>query len=56
MVALVVVEIEASTGASYFPGTLTTKHPDRAKTLDVMTEIGMPVRRTPRDMVYRDEA
>jgi hypothetical protein len=50
---MVVVEVEASTGTIYFPGTLKTKHPARAKTLDVMTEVGMRLRRTPREEVFR---
>jgi len=46
---LVVVEV----GSSYFPGTLETKHPTRARMLTVMTEAGMRLRRTPRGEVFR---
>jgi len=40
-------------GSSYFPGTLETKHPTRARMLTVMTEAGMRLRRTPRGEVFR---
>jgi len=49
---LVVVEIEASAGTSYSPGTPETKHPARAKTLTVATESGLSWQ-GPREEVFR---
>jgi len=38
---MVVVEVEGLTETRYCPGTLTTKHPERAKRLTVATEAGL---------------
>jgi hypothetical protein len=49
---MVVVENEGRTETTYAPGTLTTKHPERAKTLTVATETGLSWQ-GPREDVFR---